>query len=197
LAVSVSDAARWDREAETFDEAADHGLADPACRAAWRELLLGALPEPGARVADLGCGTGTLALLLAEEGYAVTGLDFSPEMVLRAQAKAGHVAELVQGDAADPPLERAGYDVVLSRHVLWAMPSPAAALERWIGLLRPGGRLLLVEGSWSTGAGLTSAETRDLVRATGRRAELQRLTEPVLWGHEISDDRYLVTSPGD
>ncbi|QZY29564.1 class I SAM-dependent methyltransferase [Nocardioides coralli] len=186
--------ALWDREAETFDEAADHGLADPTCRAAWRELLLEALPPAPARVADLGCGTGTLSRLLAEEGYTVTGVDFSPEMVRRARAKAGSLAEFVVGDAASPPLEPAAHDVVLSRHVLWAMPSPAAALARWIDLLAPGGRLVLVEGSWSTGAGLTAEETVALVEAAGREARLRRMPEPVFWGGPVSDDRYLVVS---
>jgi len=193
----MNDTDLWDREAETFDEAADHGLLDPECRAAWRSLLLDHLPTAPARVADLGCGTGTLALLLAEAGYAVDGVDFSPEMVRRARDKAGHVAAtFVEADAAEPPLAAASYDVVLCRHVLWAMPSPAAALERWIGLLAPGGRLLLVEGNWSNGAGLTAEQTVDLVRDAGRDAELRRLPEPVYWGRAINDDRYLVTSRG-
>ena len=80
--------ALWDDEAQTFDEAADHGLRDPAVREAWRALLRDLLPPAPARVADLGCGTGTLALLLTEEGYDVTGVDLSPEMVRRARAKA-------------------------------------------------------------------------------------------------------------
>ena len=92
----------------TFDEAADHGLADPECRAAWRSLLLEHLPAAPARIADLGCGTGTLALLLADEGYAVNGVDFSPEMVRRARAKAGHVATFHEADAAAPPLDAGG-----------------------------------------------------------------------------------------
>ncbi len=188
----MNDVELWDREAETFDEAADHGLSDPACRAAWRSLLLQYLPPAPARVADLGCGTGTLALLLAEEGYDVTGVDFSPEMVRRARTKAGDVATFREGDAALPPLEAAAYDVVLSRHVLWAMPSPAEALGRWVRLLRPGGRLVLVEGNWSTGAGLSAEETMALVRAAGRTPSLRRLPEPVYWGREITDDRYLV-----
>ncbi len=184
--------ALWDDEAQTFDEAADHGLRDPGVRAAWRELLRDLLPPPPARVADLGCGTGTLALLLTEEGYDVTGVDVSPEMVRRARAKAPEV-EFVVADASAPPLDPASYDVVLSRHVLWAMPDPAAALERWARLLRDGGRLVLVEGSWSTGAGLTGAETAALVAGLGRTATLRPLLEARYWGHEITDERYAVT----
>lgn len=186
--------ALWDAEAASFDEAADHGLRDPDVRAAWRTLLLGALPPAPARVADLGCGTGTLALLLAEEGYAVDGVDLSPAMVQQAEAKTAGRAGLrfTVADASAPPLEPASYDAVVCRHVLWAMPDPAATLRRWVGLLAPGGRLLLVEGSWTTGAGLTAAETVALVEATGRAARLTMLPEAAYWGREITDERYLV-----
>ncbi len=184
--------ALWDDEARTFDEAADHGLRDPAVREAWRDLLRDLLPPAPAKVADLGCGTGTLALLLTEEGYDVTGLDFSPEMIQRARLKVPDV-EFVEADASAPPLEPAAYDVVLSRHVLWAMPDPAAALARWRDLLTPDGRLVLVEGSWSTGAGLTAAETVALVQGLGRAATLRPLPEARYWGREIDDERYAVT----
>ncbi len=112
----------WDAEAPRFDDEVDHGLRDPRARAAWRELLLGVLPPAPAWVADLGCGTGTLSLLLAEQGYTVDGLDFSPRMITRAQAKAGDRARFRLGDAADPDLPAGEYDVVLSRHVLWGGP---------------------------------------------------------------------------
>ena len=185
----------WNDEAATFDEAADHGLRDPVVRAAWRDLLLSVLPTAPARIADLGCGTGTLALLLAAEGYAVDGVDFSPEMIRRARTKppVDGVA-FTEADADDPPLETGAYDVVLCRHVLWAMPDPAATLQRWTALLGPGGRLALVEGSWTTGAGLTAARTVELVESTGREAELRLLPEATYWGREIDDERYLVVS---
>jgi RimJ/RimL family protein N-acetyltransferase len=184
--------ALWDDEARTFDEAADHGLLDPGVRAAWRDLMLDLLPPAPARVADLGCGTGTLTLLLTQAGYDVTGVDFSPEMVRRAHAKAPGV-EFVEADASAPPLDPAAYDVVLCRHVLWAMPEPAVALARWVDLLSDGGRLVLVEGSWSTGAGLTGAETVALVEGLGRAATLRPLPEARYWGREITDERYVVT----
>jgi SAM-dependent methyltransferase len=187
----------WDAEAATFDDEADHGLADPATREAWRALLLGVLPPAPARIADLGCGTGSLSVLLAEEGYAVDGLALSPEMVARARAKAdaaGVSVDLMVGDAQAPGLPPASYDVVLSRPVLWAMDDPALALERWLALLASGGTLLLVEGSWSTGAGITAAQAAALVRETGREADVRLLPEPVYWGKEIADERYLLVS---
>jgi SAM-dependent methyltransferase len=183
----------WDAEAATFDEAADHGLLEPACREAWRRLLRTALPAAPARVADLGSGTGTLAQLLAEEGHEVVGVDFSPAMVALARAKAPAVTFVV-GDAAAPPLPPGSYDVVLSRHVLWAMPDPADALGRWVDLLAPGGRLVLVEGSWHTGAGLTAAEAEAIVRTRRTDAEVRLLDDPVLWGAPLRDERYLLVS---
>ena len=189
----------WDSEALTFDDAADHGLHDPDVRRAWRALLAGLLPAAPARVADLGCGTGTLALLLAEEGYAVDGVDFSPEMVARALAKTAGEPEVTvtRGDAFAPPLRAATYDVVLGRHVLWAMPDadrpdPVEALRRWEALLVPGGRMVLVEGSWATGAGLTAEQTCDAVRGIGREPVVTVLDDPALWGGPISDERYAV-----
>ena len=117
-------------------------------------------------------------------------------MVQRAQAKAGDRSGVTftVADAAMPPLRPGAYDAVLCRHVLWALADPDAALRRWVALLKPGGRLLLVEGHWHTGAGLTAATTTDLVRAAGRTAELHRLTDAVYWGREIDDERYLVVA---
>jgi SAM-dependent methyltransferase len=183
----------WDQEAATFDDEPDHGLQRPEVRDAWRCLLLGVLPHAPARVADLGCGTGTLAKLLVDEGYEVDGLDFSPEMVRRARTKAPG-ATFVVGDAAAPRLGPAAYDVVLSRHVLWAMPDPADAFARWVDLLVPGGVAVLIEGSWATGAGLTAAESTRIVRSVRDHAEVQLLPKAEYWGKVITDERYMVVS---
>ena len=196
VVATAEDIATWDSEADAFDEPADHGLCDPAVREAWRELLLDRLPEPPARIADLGCGTGTLSVLLGEAGYEVDGVDFSPRMVELAERKAEGRAGLrfVQADAFDPPLPELSYDVVLCRHVLWAMPDPAVALARWKRLLTPTGRLVLVEGHWSNGVGLSAEQTVQLVEDAGRAASLTRLNDPSYWGRTITDDRYVVTS---
>lgn len=197
----------WDAEAPGFDDQPDHGLADPRTREAWRRLLLGVLPPPPARIVDLGCGTGTLARLLIDAGYDVTGLDVSPAMLERARAKVPE-ARFVLGDAADPaPTLEAdherrpedtrptgAYDVVLCRHVLWALPEPAAAMARWVGLLAPGGRLVLVEGRWFTDAGLSAEVCDRIVRTVRTEAEVTLLPEAVYWGRPVDDERYLLVS---
>jgi ubiquinone/menaquinone biosynthesis C-methylase UbiE len=118
-------------------------------------------------------------------------------MLARARAKAaaaGLDVMLALGDAGEPQLPRGSYDAVLCRHVLWALPDPSAALARWVELLRPGGRLVLVEGRWHTEAGLTAQETAALVREHRTEVEVLHLTDPGLWGREIDDERYLVVS---
>lgn len=188
----------WDREAETFDQAADHGLQDPVVRRAWADLLLPLIGEPGRRVADLGCGTGTLSTLLAAEGqHLVHGVDFSAEMVRRAREKAAQVTPrpvFSVADASEPPLSVASFDVVLCRHVLWAMPDPSTALQRWVELLAPGGALVLIEGMWSNGVGLTAAACARLVRSLRADVQVQMLDDDVYWGGRTDDERYLILS---
>jgi hypothetical protein len=74
------------------------------------------------------------------------------------------------------------------------MPDPAAAFAKWIGLLKPGGIAILIEGSWSTGAGLTAARAAQIVRSMRTEADVRLLTESVFWGKEISDERFLIVS---
>ncbi|WP_079145682.1 methyltransferase domain-containing protein [Streptomyces lydicus] len=188
------DAAYWEAVAATYDDDPDHGLRDPVVRSAWAERLRSWLPAGPADVLDLGCGTGSLALLAVEQGHRVTGVDRAAGMVERARAKlAGREAAFVVGDAAEPPVGERRFDVVLVRHVVWALPDPAAALRRWAGLLVPGGRLVLVEGRWGEAepVGLRAEELTALVRPLAEFVVLEGLSgDPALWGKEVSDERY-------
>ena len=65
----------------------------------------------------------------------------------------------------------------------------------WIDLLAPGGRLVLIEGQWSTGVGLTSADVAELVLRHRREAEVTILDDAALWGGPTDDERYVITSP--
>ncbi|HEX5945120.1 MAG TPA: class I SAM-dependent methyltransferase [Acidimicrobiales bacterium] len=200
----------WDDAADHFDDQPDHGLIDPTVRGAWIALMRSVLPAGPCQVADLGCGTGTLSVLLAGLGHRVHGVDLSPRMLDRAVAKsaglshalpraatiavAGAGATFARGDAARPPLRTRSFDVVLARHVLWALDEPAAVLERWADLLAPDGRLVLIEGRWSTGAGIESARLSELVRTMGGDPEVRPLSDPRYWGGPITDERYALVA---
>lgn len=191
----MSSPAAWSRLAPKYDEDADHGLTREDVRAAWRRCLRAWLPTAPSDIADLGCGTGSLALLAAEDDHRVSGVDFADAMLERAREKAadaGLKIRFLAGDAASPPLLTQAFDVVLVRHVLWALPEPAEAVREWSTLLRPGGRFVLIEGSWSTGAGLQDHTVTGLLAPHATEISTEKLTDPTLWGGEIDDDRYVV-----
>ena len=195
-------AAYWNHAAATFDLEPDHGLKSPAVRAAWAARLRAWIPEPGADVLDVGCGTGSLSALAAEFGHRVVGMDLAMGMVTAARAKTGST-ELVVADACAPPLAARSFDVVLARHLLWTLPDPRAVLRSWTRLLRPGGHLVLVEGCWDTpdsgdgpgtpwAYGVPAAVLADAVRPLVARVHTELLTDPALWGREIHDERYVL-----
>lgn len=187
--------AEWDEAAADFDRQPDHGLTEPAVRRAWTGLMRSALPARPCRILDVGCGTGSLSVLLAGLGHRVHGIDVSRGMLALARAKAaGHVPTFARADAARPAVRPATFDVVLARHLVWALGDPAEALRTWADLLAPGGRLALIEGRWSTGAGLDATALRTLVRPLGGVADVRRLDHPAYWGRTVDDERYLLVA---
>jgi SAM-dependent methyltransferase len=158
----------WDADAHVYDGSEGHAMSDPVEAAAWAATLARFLPHPPSDVLDVGAGTGALSLLAADLGHHVTALDLSPGMLGRAgeKARARDVAlTLIEGRAESPP---AGpFDAVIERHVVWTLPDPVAALAAWLDVVRPGGRLVLLEGSWGGEGPLVAA--KDLVSSAVRR----------------------------
>ncbi|MFD8568539.1 class I SAM-dependent methyltransferase [Streptomyces sp. NPDC059639] len=188
----------WDEAAATFDDEPDHGLRDPAVRAAWADRLDGWLPGKPGEVLDLGCGTGSLSLLAAERGHRVTGVDSAPRMLELARHKlAGRDAEFRLGDAAAPPVSPGAYDVVLVRHVLWTLPGPEDVLRHWLTLLRPAGRLVLIEGVWGelSPVGIPADRILHILAPLVREVRHISLSQdPRLWGGPVRDERYAVVA---
>jgi 2-polyprenyl-3-methyl-5-hydroxy-6-metoxy-1,4-benzoquinol methylase len=188
----------WNNAAASFDDEPDHGLRDPKVLAAWTALFRAALPATQAALLDIGCGTGSLSLVLAGLGYDVTGIDLSPAMLARAESKAklsGFTIHFQAMDAAFPQLPPQHFDVIVCRHLLWTLPEFPQVLRRWVGLLKPGGRLLLVEGYWKTGAGLHAEEIVSTLPASLTHIVVQNLSDQAdLWGGQVTDERYVISA---
>ncbi|MBV9248321.1 MAG: class I SAM-dependent methyltransferase [Acetobacteraceae bacterium] len=145
-------AAHWGRRAAHFDEDFGHSIRTAAERTAWDRIFDLVLAGRGALdVLDAGCGTGFLSLELASRGHRVTGVDFAPAMLAEARRKAAqHGAEVrfEEADAEQLPFASGSFDLVVSRHVLWTLPHPEMAIDEWIRVLRPGGRLAVIDGQF-------------------------------------------------
>ncbi len=186
----------WDEQAEIFDNEPDHGLYDPLIRQAWTTLLANWLPSSPALILDIGCGTGSLSGVLAALKHKVTGIDLSEAMLAQAQAKAeaaGQSISFKTMDAFEPDFPKHSFDVIVCRHLLWALPDPALALQRWSDILTTDGRILLIEGYWQTDAGLHASQVVEALPATFATATVKNLSnETHLWGKAIRDERYIV-----
>ena len=154
-------AAHWNRRAPGFDEDFGHSIRTPAERAAWDRILALVVPGAALDALDVGCGTGFLALELAGRGHRVTGVDFAPAMIAEARRKAaaaGLGIQFEEGDAEALPFPARHVDFVISRHLLWTLPHPEAAVDEWIRVLRPGGRLVVVDSKADAPTALPPAE---------------------------------------
>jgi ubiquinone/menaquinone biosynthesis C-methylase UbiE len=130
-----------------FDEAAAEwdALEVEETHTRLREIVAGLGIEPGNTVLDVGTGTGVLVPLLLEatagEGQ-IVALDFSGEMLRRAQAKR-HPVAYVQGDAQRLPFPAETFDWVICNAAFPHFPDKRRALSETSRVLREGGRLVI------------------------------------------------------
>jgi SAM-dependent methyltransferase len=126
--------------------------------------------RPGERVLDVGCGTGNAALLAAERGARVVGVDPTRsllELAGTAAEERGLAVTLLAGDAGALPFADADFDVVLSVFgVIFAPDAPAAAGEL-ARVTTPDGRIVL--SAWLPGGVFAQAMRlrRDAIAAAG------------------------------
>jgi SAM-dependent methyltransferase len=152
--VQTSITSFWNTVAADYEahggNVAEHGTPEYQ---RWVAAIRALLPDPPAEVLDVAAGTGYVALAAASIGHVVTAVDLAPAMVeaLVANATTRHLAvDARVGDAVTPDFLPASFDAVTSRHLLWTLRDPASAVANWKKLLRPGGRLVAVDGFWFT-----------------------------------------------
>lgn len=123
-----------------------------------RELLC---PRPGGRVLDLGAGSGDNALALAaDHGAHVVALDQSVTMARAMRARG--LDHVVVADGHHLPFRRACFDGAVADRVLQHVAEPGRVLDQMLGVLSPGGRLVLADPDYETQ--VLDIEDQDLAR---------------------------------
>jgi SAM-dependent methyltransferase len=149
------------------------GLASP-------QLVRFAEVIAGARVLDVGCGSGALALTAARTGAVVAGLDLTPQQIAKARENAalmGLDVDWEVGDVEDMPYDDGRFDMVLSQYGHMFAPSPELAVSEMLRVLRPGGTIAFA--TWPPDA-LTGGVLR--LNAKYSPPDPVEVPPPVLWG---------------
>ena len=141
----------WTQRSHDFGTVRRNELEDEMGRKWFRELEKH-LPENGKlQVLDVGTGTGFFAVLLAQAGHRVEGVDLTPAMLEEARALAarrGLDITFREMDAQALDYEDGCFDAVISRNLTWTLPDPERAYGQWSRVLKPGGVLLNFDANW-------------------------------------------------
>lgn len=141
----------WDYGSKFYDTAPGNGGIEE-CQI-WKELLSKAIGSSPKNILDVGSGTGIIAMYLAELGHSVTAVDFSEGMMDVARKKArekGVNIRLMEMDVENLNFEDETFDCVTARYVLWTMSHPEKAVKEWVRVVKPGGRIVIIDGKWIT-----------------------------------------------
>lgn len=119
----------------------------------WQEELEARLPQGSPlNILDVGTGTGFFAILMAQLGHKVTGIDLTPAMLEEAAAMAAGLGLDIafrHMDAQQLDFPDGTFDVVLSRNLTWTLPEPEKAYAEWHRVLKPGGLLLNFDADYA------------------------------------------------
>lgn len=138
-------AAYWKQRAASFAQQRSREFLSEK-RGRWlAELKAWLPPGNGLDILDMGTGAGFFAFLLSEQGYRVTGIDLSEEMIQQAEKAAqerGAAADFYVRDAENPGFAPESFDAIVTRNLTWTLPHLETAYRAWFALLRPGGALV-------------------------------------------------------
>ena len=130
----------------------------------WLREIERFLPEGGSLdILDVGTGTGFFAVLLAQQGHRVEGIDLTPAMLEEARtlAKQRNLdITFREMDAQNLAYPDDTFDVVISRNLTWTLPDPERAYASWFRVLKPGGVLLNFDADYAAHVRSHSVQNR-------------------------------------
>ncbi len=136
--------AMFDRVAPRYDIA--NTILSAGQDAHWRRIASAAAQPAGAEVLDVAAGTGVSSIELVRQGARhVVAFDLSHEMLAAGQKHDYPSVEFVQGDAQELPFADGSFDAVTISFGLRNIPDPEKALREFVRVLRPGGRVVVLE----------------------------------------------------
>ena len=141
----------WEKRSGDFLEHKRAELHSPMSER-WLYEIKNQLPQDrNLRILDVGCGAGFFSVLLAKEGYQVTGVDLTPDMVENARTLAEEEktdCEFFVMDAENLRFADESFDVVISRNLTWTLPDVKSAYREWVRVLKKGGILLNFDANY-------------------------------------------------
>lgn len=137
---------------------------------------------PGARLLDVGCGAGQLALIAARAGAQVTGCDIATNWLEKARSRAvaeGLEITFEEGDAESLPYDDPQFDVVVSLIGAMFAPRPERVAAEFARVCRPGG--IIAMANWTP-----SGFIGQMFKAIAKHIAPSGMPSPVLWGDEAT-----------
>ena len=133
----------FDRDATEYDNSAKYAPV----RARYRYVVEEALPYQFETWLDVGCGTGALLSMIAEQRKAAQlfGIDLSEKMIKVARAKLGSKADLTVSDSERLPFEDNKFDIITCTFSFHHYPNPKAVLTEMKRVLSPQGKLIVAD----------------------------------------------------
>ncbi len=182
-------ASYWGTRAEGYSEVNEKELAGSQ-REAWLHVLEENFPKKKKeeiKILDIGTGPGFFPMILSEAGYTVTAVDYTEEMLEKAEenlkkfTKSGlERVTLLRMDAQKLDFADETFDVVISRNLTWDLEKPEQAYREWMRVLKEGGVLLNFDANWY--GYLYDEEKKEAYEADRKKVKEQQL-----------DDHYLCT----
>ena len=143
----------WSQRAHDFFTVRRNELSDPISQR-WLKELFRFLPKGRPlNILDVGTGSGYFAILLAQLGHTVTGIDLTPAMLEEARRNAADYqvsVRFLEMDAQRTNFPDSSFDAVLSRNLTWTLPEPDTAYRDWFRVLKPGGVLLNFDADYAS-----------------------------------------------